>query len=322
MTARDRRRAAGLVAFTVLCLLGSWIIAATLRVFDVNLAQRRLGTQLFNLSMYYIATMGWQPVVATWFVRRYVDDHADDLALRPARARFSVVGAATAVLCAALSAALAVAAARVGLTEPSTVNGVAESTRDDAVSSAGTALVTALGAIVALVLVWMQAVAEEIGWRGYVLPVSMRLMGRWRGLIFQGVLWGAWYAPVVFFSTFGRDVGVASVGRCLAFAFSCALLGILLGWLRLASGSIAPAVTANVTLTLVAGLPYVVHGIDAGLRSAIFRPVGWLVLIAILCALLASRWREVVQLPPERDPEKRSVLLAHLLIRRRDRTLN
>ena len=75
------------------------------------------------------------------------------------------------------------------------------------------------------------------------------------------------------------------------------VLGTLFGWLRLASRSVVPVVMANATLTLAAGLPYLVHGVDAGLRSAAFGPPGWIVMVAAIGALLLSRWRFKVQTP-------------------------
>jgi hypothetical protein len=168
------------------------------------------------------------------------------------------------------------------------------------------------------VLVWLQAAAEEIGWRGYVLPAAMQRFGRWRGLVLQAVMWGTWYAPVVFFATLGRS---GSFARCASFVLTCTLLGVLLGWLRLAAKSVGPAVTANVTLTLVGGMPYVLYGLDAGLRSTIYRPMGWLVLTAALAGLLLSRWREVVRVPKTEDARQIAGALV-LLLGRRDRTLH
>lgn len=150
-----------------------------------------------------------------------------------------------------------------------------------------------------------QALAEEIGWRGYFLPGAMERFGRWRGLILHGAVWGLWYAPVLFFASYGRLDPFGSVGRSLGFIVTCALLGTLFGWLRLASRSVVPVVLANTTLTLAAGLPYVVHGVDAGLRSAAFGPAGWLVLAAVIGGLLLSsteRPRSARGLPGRRPP--------------------
>ncbi len=51
---------------------------------------------------------------------------------------------------------------------------------------------------------------------------------------------------------------------------------------------------------------------DAGLRAAVFGPPGWIVLLAGVAALTASRWRAVVQIP-EPLPAAAAPLGSHAL---------
>jgi membrane protease YdiL (CAAX protease family) len=298
MSQEERKRVtAGLLLFVAFTFLGSWFVAATLRVFELNVMPATMGTRLFTTSLLYALSMGWQPVVATWIVRRWIDPPDRlDLGLRPARRGFNVVGGVGAVVFALAAALVAVLLATLGVVR-SAPAGVAEAdllgTTPSILGSA--VLFAALLATVALVVV--QSFAEEIGWRGYFLPRAMERFGAWRGLVLHGVVWGLWYAPVLFFATYGELDPSGSIGRSLAFVLTCMLLGVLFGWLRLASRSIAPVMVANTTLTLIAGLPYVVHGIDAGLRSAAFGPPGWLVLAIAIAALFVSKWKGVVQTP-------------------------
>jgi hypothetical protein len=95
------------------------------------------------------------------------------------------------------------------------------------------------------------------------------------------------------------------------------LLGALLAWLRLAARSLVPVVVANATLTLAAGLPYVLHGLDGGLRSAAYGPVGWLLMAALFATLIASRWRLVVRVPYLAHLRQREVRLAWWIASRR-----
>jgi hypothetical protein len=71
----------------------------------------------------------------------------------------------------------------------------------------------------------------------------------------------------------------------------------MLGWLRLASKSIIPAVLANGVLTLVAGLPFVLRGIEVGAPSAVFGPAGWLLMLTVVLALALSGTRRAVATP-------------------------
>jgi hypothetical protein len=71
-------------------------------------------------------------------------------------------------------------------------------------------------------------------------------------------------------------------------------------------------------------VPYVVHGVNARVRAAVFQPIGWIVLATAIGALFASRWRAVVRVPAEPLPPPRLAPLQLLLALdpRRDRTLN
>jgi uncharacterized protein len=309
VTTEARRRAtAGLALFVTLSFLGSWFVAAALRVLELNVAPAAIGTRLFSTSLLYAVTMGWQPLVATWVVRRWIDpppgrgdagELALDLGLRPARPIFSVVGAAAALGFVLAAIGVAWAAATLGHGALAPLHGAAEPLRDPTSSAPASAWTLALPVAFAgtFALVWLQAFTEEIGWRGYFLPSAMARFGRWPGLLLHGAVWGAWYAPVLFFTSYGALGGGGSLGRSLSFALSCTLLGTLLGWLRLASRSIGPAVVANIALTLAAGVPYVVHGVDAGLRSAALGPAGWVLLALAIAALARSRFRLAVQVP-------------------------
>jgi len=96
MTREDQGRVnAGIALFITLTFLGSWFMAATLRLAGVTVAPEPLGTRLFTTSLLDAVTMGWQPIVATWFVRRWVDPPDGlDLGLRSAGRGFGIVGGA------------------------------------------------------------------------------------------------------------------------------------------------------------------------------------------------------------------------------------
>jgi heme A synthase len=54
MSRDDRTRAtAGLILFVALSFLGSWCVAASLRVFDLTVSPATIGTRLFTTSLLY-----------------------------------------------------------------------------------------------------------------------------------------------------------------------------------------------------------------------------------------------------------------------------
>lgn len=86
------------------------------------------------------------------------------------------------------------------------------------------------------------ALFEEIIWRGYLQPRFVRRFGILRGIFLLGLVWGASH----FFGDFQGTSEDYQVYFKLAFRlFSCVVLGYVLGWLTLRSGSIWPASFAH-----------------------------------------------------------------------------
>ncbi|MER5647007.1 CPBP family intramembrane glutamic endopeptidase [Streptosporangium sp. NPDC002524] len=94
------------------------------------------------------------------------------------------------------------------------------------------------------------AFGEEWGWRGWLLPRLMPL-GTWRALLASGVIWGLWHFPLTL-----RGYNYPELGAWAApmFVVFCVAFGALLGWLRLYSGSVWPAVVGHGSLNSSAGL--------------------------------------------------------------------
>lgn len=276
----------GLALFTLLTLLSSWIVAMTLHLLEPS---GTVGTRLLTSALLYAVTMGWQPLIATWVIRSWVDPPGYiDIGLRSSERRFNVVAACGAI--GLVAAAMFVSWALGGTSR--TLASPLEPSGASSLANVALLLFSLWGTIV---LVWVQAFGEEVGWRGYFLHRAMERFGSWPGLLIHGAVWGLWYAPVLLIASSAE--GSDPLHRVLGVVTTCVLMGTLLGWLRLVSRSLAPAVVANTTVTLGAGLPYLVNGIDAGSRSAVFGPAGWLILLVAIASLLMTPWRNAVQLP-------------------------
>ncbi|MFF4987363.1 CPBP family intramembrane glutamic endopeptidase [Streptosporangium saharense] len=108
----------------------------------------------------------------------------------------------------------------------------------------------ALAVLVAPLVNSIPAFGEEWGWRGWLLPRLMPL-GTWRAVLVSGVIWGAWHAPLTL-----RGYNYPELGAWAApfFVVFCVAFGALLGWLRLRSGSVWPAVVGHGALNASGGL--------------------------------------------------------------------
>jgi membrane protease YdiL (CAAX protease family) len=139
------------------------------------------------------------------------------------------------------------------------------------------------------------AFGEEYGWRGY-LQGELIKMGRVRGILLVGVIWGLWHAPII---AMGHNYpGYPVLGILLMTLYTIAL-GFLLGYAVLKSGSV--------------WLAAFLHGLNnqaaAFLIAAVFRPddpvfsfglglyglIVWAIVVAGLLLLDRKTWTAPAQ---------------------------
>lgn len=95
-------------------------------------------------------------------------------------------------------------------------------------------------------------IGEEIGWRGFLFPQLLGL-GIWPALITSGLVHALWHGPQLFIQARSDMMSPASL---LLFIVQTTAFGVLLGWLRLASASVWPAVIAHGANNVVAQLGF------------------------------------------------------------------
>lgn len=86
------------------------------------------------------------------------------------------------------------------------------------------------------------ALGEEIGWRGWLLPQLISRYGTPVALVATGVVWALWHAPLTLLGYGFTDIGAWSALAYIPFAIC---FGAVLGWLRLRSASVWPAAVAH-----------------------------------------------------------------------------
>jgi uncharacterized protein len=309
---RSASQRRGLVAFLILSFALSWVPAALLAA-SFSLTQVPGAFRLLVASVVYAFCTGWQPIVAVWIVRRWIDRTEMDHGVSRARVGYYVLASLAAFGITGFAMAIAL------LFGGSLV--IMHSDGGEPMAPSFQSMLLLLAAMcTTLTLVWLQAFAEEVGWRGYFLNRLMGELGPLRGLGVHGVFWGLWYAPMFLIASPQLS---ASLERGLAFVVTCMLLGALLGWLRLASRSVLPATLANGLLTLAAGLPLLLQGDELGVRAAVYGPVGWFPMGLALLLILLTKAKAYVRIPePESLRDRRLRALLGLAVTDRRRTLH
>ena len=143
--------------------------------------------------------------------------------------------------------------------------------------------------IAPLVLVnHIAAFGEELGWRGYLLPMLIEGLGEGRAVLLNGVLWGIAHAPLVCFGLnyTGEYPGAPFTGILMMVVFAT-VLGVFMSYLTLRSGSIWPACIAHGAVNAVREAPLLIcaAGYNALLGpkpSGIIGMAGFIVLGGVL----------------------------------------
>jgi len=148
------------------------------------------------------------------------------------------------------------------------------------------------------------AFGEEIGWRGWLLP-ALRPLGVWPALVLSGAIWGVWHTPLILL---GHNFGLFDWRGVALMVGGCIAWGVLLGWARLRSGSVWPAVVGHGALNASAGLIGVVAAAGGALDPALALPLGvagWIAAAVVVAVLVLCKQfgdaREP-QLAPRRAP--------------------
>lgn len=150
----------------------------------------------------------------------------------------------------------------------------------------GTPQFALLGGATFLANLWTGPLAEEFGWRGYLLPkLAERHPPVVAGLVI-GIIWTLWHLPLFYDSAFAdAPSAVKFLATTTAWSVTLALL------VSRARGSVLPAVAAHWTINsqviiFHAALPQVAHE---------RLPGGWAFCLTslIVAALLAWSWRDV-----------------------------
>ena len=91
---------------------------------------------------------------------------------------------------------------------------------------------------------------KEFGWQGYLFP-SLLLLGRIRAFVVVGFVWWAWHLLLAFIQPAQDQTTLAVVSTHLFGLLGAIFYGVVLVWIRYASGSIFPVALAHISFNNV-----------------------------------------------------------------------
>ncbi|MEQ1515840.1 MAG: CPBP family intramembrane glutamic endopeptidase [Usitatibacteraceae bacterium] len=115
--------------------------------------------------------------------------------------------------------------------------------------SLGTRNFTASFFIVGLLFSLLNALGEELGWRGFAAPVVSRVFGFWRGQSILGIVWFLYHLPILLLTDYGQSPH-PFFGN-LMFLITVVGLSYFLGWARQQSDSVWPCAIFHASHNLV-----------------------------------------------------------------------
>jgi membrane protease YdiL (CAAX protease family) len=86
------------------------------------------------------------------------------------------------------------------------------------------------------------ALGEEIGWRGFLVPELAKQMSFTKLSLLTGIIWAAWHAPILLFADYNAGTNRWYAMGC--FTVMIVSISFILAWLRLKSGSLWTAAVA------------------------------------------------------------------------------
>lgn len=117
------------------------------------------------------------------------------------------------------------------------------STEDDA---SGILLAFVSAATVGFLFLFVLSIGEEVEWRGFLLPELTKSTCFPVAAVISGLVWAMWHYPLIFFAPEVFDFGNLPLYFAVPmFTLSLIAVSFFLGWLRMKTGSVWPAVIAH-----------------------------------------------------------------------------
>jgi membrane protease YdiL (CAAX protease family) len=139
----------------------------------------------------------------------------------------------------------------------------------------------------------VSATGEEIGWRGFLVPVLAQRLSFTGVALLSGMIWAFWHSPLILFGTY-RSSAPKWVA-ILCFTLMIVATGAMAAWLRLKTNSVWPAAMLHACHNAVVQWLFDSMTVETG-RAAWFAGEFGIVLAVTSMLLAIPLWRNGTRL--------------------------
>lgn len=105
---------------------------------------------------------------------------------------------------------------------------------------------------------------EEFGWRAYLLPKLIQEKGMGKALLYSGVIWGLWHAPIIAMGhNYGLNYPLFPIPGIVMMVGFCIVVGILMAFITVRTHSVWPAVICHAIINGTASISVFMHTPDS-----------------------------------------------------------
>jgi uncharacterized protein len=137
----------------------------------------------------------------------------------------------------------------------------------------------------------VSATGEEIGWRGFLVPVLAQRLNFTGVVLVSGIIWALWHFPLVVFGTYNSSAPKWLALLC--FTVMIIATGTQAAWLRLKTGSVWPAAMLHACHNAVIQWLFDSMTVETG-RSAWFAGEFGIALAVVSTLFAIPFWRNAV----------------------------
>lgn len=160
-----------------------------------------------------------------------------------------------------------------------------------------------LAATLGTVIGVTSAAGEEIGWRGYMLARLLRA-GVPSPVFVSGLIWALWHVPLIVTGVYAA--GPHPLVSAALFVVMVVSLGLAIGALRLATGSVWPAIAMHAAWNAIIQGPFDRASTGPGATVWVGESGILVALVTVVCGIVVYRWwgnGRFTGVPGTRDPE-------------------